>query len=154
MKKIRRLAIANRGEVAVRIIHACRELGIETVLLHSEPDQNSRAYRMADKKICIGPAPTSESYLNIEANIKGAHAAMADAVHPGFGFLSENSNFVEAVEKAGMIFVGPSAQAMRKVGDKVNCKALAQKLGLPLIPGYQGEDQSIETLQREADEMG
>lgn len=154
MGKIKRLAIANRGEVAVRIIHACRELGIETVLLHSEADMKSRAYRMADKTICIGASPTSESYLNIEANIQGALAAGADAVHPGFGFLSENSDFVEAVEKAGMIFAGPSAQAMKAVGDKVNCKNQALKLGLPLIPGYQGEDQSIERLSQEAEKMG
>ena len=99
MNKIKRLAIANRGEVAVRIIHACQELGIETILLHSEVDKKSRAYRMADKAICIGPAATSESYLDIEANIQGALAARADAVHPGFGFLSENFEFVEAVEK-------------------------------------------------------
>ena len=154
MNKIKRLAIANRGEVAVRIIHACRELGIETVLLHSEADRKSRAFRLADKVICIGPAPTGESYLNIEANIQGALAARADAVHPGFGFLSENYEFVEAVEKAGMIFVGPSATAMRSVGDKVNCKAQAQKLGLPLIPGYQGEDQAVDFLLAEAKKMG
>lgn len=154
MGKIKRLAIANRGEVAVRIIHACRELGIETVLLHSDADIKSRAYRMADKTICIGGSPTAESYLNIEANVQGALAAGADAVHPGFGFLSENSDFVEAVEKAGLIFVGPSAQAMKAVGDKVNCKALALKLGLPLIPGYQGEDQSVDKLTQEAEKMG
>lgn len=154
MKKFRRLAIANRGEVAVRIIHACRELGIETVLLHSEADVNSRAYRMADKTVCIGPAPTAESYLNITANVQGALAGQAEAVHPGFGFLSENSDFVEAVEKAGLIFVGPSAHAMRSVGDKVNCKALAMKLGLPLIPGYQGDDQTLDGLLREVEKMG
>lgn len=154
MSKIKRLAIANRGEVAVRIIHACRELGIETVLLHSEADQNSRAYRMADKVICIGPSPTAESYLNIEANVQGALAAQADAIHPGFGFLSENYEFVEAIEKAGMIFVGPSARAMKAVGDKVNCKAQALKLGLPLIPGYQGDNQAVDHLLVEAENMG
>ncbi len=154
VNKIKRLAIANRGEVAVRIIHACQELGIETVLLHSEVDRKSRAFRMADKAICIGPASTSESYLNIEANIQGALAARADAVHPGFGFLSENFEFVEAVEKAGMIFVGPSATAMRAVGDKVNCKTQALKLGLPLIPGYQGDNQSVDFLLAEAEKMG
>lgn len=154
MKKFKRLAIANRGEVAVRIIHACREMGIESVLLHSEADIQSRAYRMADKTICIGGPATADSYLNIQANIQGALAAQAEAVHPGFGFLSENSDFVLAVEKAGLIFVGPSAQAMKSVGDKVNCKKLAQKLGLPLIPGYQGEDQSLSVLMKEADKMG
>lgn len=154
MNKIKRLAIANRGEVAVRIIHACQELGIETVLLHSEVDKKSRAYRLADKTICIGPASTAESYLNIEANIQGAIAAQAHAVHPGFGFLSENYKFVEAVENAGMIFIGPSAVAMKAVGDKVNCKAQAIRLGLPLIPGYQGDNQSVDFLISEAEKIG
>src|SRR6185312_5689011 len=101
-KKIKRLAIANRGEVAVRIIKACEELGIETVLLHSEVDIQSRAYRMATKTICIGPAPTAESYLSIRANIDGALASGAEAIHPGFVFLSENADFAEACEKAGL----------------------------------------------------
>lgn len=154
MEKIKRLAIANRGEVAVRIIKACEELGIETVLLYSEPDVQSRAYRMANKKICIGPAPTSESYLNIQANINGALAGGAQAIHPGFGFLSENADFAQAVIDAGMIFVGPSPKATRILGDKVSCKELAKKLGLPLIPGYEGEDQSVETLLQEAEKIG
>src|SRR6185312_12949927 len=115
-KKIKRLAIANRGEVAVRIIRACEEMGIETVLLHSEVDVNSRAYRMATKKICIGPAPTAQSYLNIEANINAALAAGADAVHPGFGFLSENADFAEQCEKNGLVFIGPSSKAIRSLG--------------------------------------
>jgi acetyl/propionyl-CoA carboxylase alpha subunit len=154
VNNIKRLAIANRGEVAVRIIHACRELGIETVLLHSEADRKSRAFRMADKSICIGSSQTSESYLNIAANVQGALAGGAQAVHPGFGFLSENYEFVEAVEKAGMIFVGPSAEAMRAVGDKVNCKAHAKRLGLPLVPGYEGPNQSVEFILSEAQKMG
>lgn len=152
--RIRRLAIANRGEVAVRIIRACEEMGIESVLLHSEADVATRAYRLADKRICIGRAPTAESYLNIDANIKGALAAGADAVHPGFGFLSENANFAEAVEKAGLIFVGPSPSATRKLGDKIQCKAAAQKLGLPLVPGYQGERQDVNFLVGEAEKIG
>jgi len=153
-KKIKRLAIANRGEVAVRIIRACEEMGIETVLLHSEVDVNTRAYRMATKKICIGPAPTAQSYLNIEANINGAKASGADAIHPGFGFLSENADFAEACERAGIIFIGPSPRAMRTLGDKVSCKALAKKLNLPLVPGYEGDDQSIGTLIAEAEKIG
>ena len=100
MKTIRRVAIANRGEVAVRIIRACEELGLETLLLHSDVDMGSRAYRLATKTICVGPAATAESYLNITANIDGALAGGADAIHPGFGFLSENANFAEACEKA------------------------------------------------------
>ncbi|MFN7727961.1 MAG: acetyl/propionyl/methylcrotonyl-CoA carboxylase subunit alpha [Bdellovibrio sp.] len=152
--RIQRLAIANRGEVAVRIMRACQELGIETILLHSEADVATRAYRMADKRICIGPAATAESYLNIEANVQGALAGRADAVHPGFGFLSENADFAEAVEKAGIRFVGPPASATRQLGDKVRCKQLAQKLGLPLVPGYQGEDQTLETLISAAEKIG
>lgn len=152
--EIRRLAIANRGEVAVRIIKACEELGIETVLLHSEADIHSRAFRMADYKICIGPAPTAESYLNIAANIQGALAMGAQAIHPGFGFLSENADFAQACVEAGLIFVGPSPEAIRTLGDKVSCKNLAKKAGLPLIPGYEGEDQSIETLLSEVEKIG
>lgn len=154
IRKIKRLAIANRGEVAVRIIKACEELGIETVLLHSEPDQKSRAYRMADKTICIGPAPTNESYLNIRSVIQGALALQADAIHPGFGFLSENADFAEAVEKAGLVFVGPSAHSIRTLGDKVNFKNLAKNANLPLIPGYEGEDQTIPRLIDECERIG
>lgn len=154
MRSIRRVAIANRGEVAVRIIRACEELGLETVLLHSDVDINSRAYRMATKKICIGPAPTAQSYLNIEANINGALAAGADAIHPGFGFLSENADFAEQCEKAGLLFIGPSSDAIRKLGDKVSFKNLAQKAGLPLIPGYQGDNQDIDFLLKEVERIG
>lgn len=154
MSKISRLAIANRGEVAVRIIKACEELGIETVLLHSEADVNSRAYRMADHKICIGPAATAQSYLNIEANVQGALAMGAQAVHPGFGFLSENADFAQACYDAGLIFVGPSPESIRTLGDKVSCKNLAKKAGLPLVPGYEGEDQSVQRLLSEVEKIG
>src|SRR5690242_8960752 len=109
-RKIEKVAIANRGEVAVRIIHACRELGLETVLLHSSVDEHSVAYRMADETVCIGGAASSESYLNIEANVQGALSAGADAIHPGFGFLSENADFADAVENAGMTFIGPTPE--------------------------------------------
>lgn len=152
--EIRRVAIANRGEVAVRIIRACEELGLETVLLHSDVDINSRAYRLATKTICIGPAPTAESYLNIQANIDGALAGGADSIHPGFGFLSENADFAEACAKNGLTFIGPSADAIRTLGDKVRFKNLAKKAGLPLIPGYQGDDQTIETLLNEVEKIG
>jgi 3-methylcrotonyl-CoA carboxylase alpha subunit len=153
-KKIEVVAIANRGEVAVRIIRACKEMGIRTVLLHSEPDVRTRAYRLADKNICIGPAETAESYLNIQANIQGALAGGAQAVHPGFGFLSENSEFSAACEKAGLIFIGPSSQSIKTLGDKVSSKELAKILGLPLVPGYEGIDQSPEKLIAEAEVMG
>jgi 3-methylcrotonyl-CoA carboxylase alpha subunit len=154
MKKFKRIAIANRGEVAVRIIKACQELGLETVLLHSEADIQSRAYRLADKTICIGGAETSKSYLNIAANIEGALAGGAEAVHPGFGFLSENPDFAEACEKAGLVFIGPSAWSIRTLGDKVHCKELAKKAGLPLVPGYQGEHQDLEHLLAEVEKIG
>lgn len=154
VKTIRRVAIANRGEVAVRIIKACEELGLETVLLHSDVDINSRAYRMATKTICIGPAPTAQSYLNIEANINAALATGADAVHPGFGFLSENADFAEQCEKAGLTFIGPSAESIRKLGDKVSFKNLAQKAQLPLIPGYDGDNQTVDVLLKEVQKIG
>lgn len=154
VKKIKRLAIANRGEVAVRIIRACEELGIETVLLHSDADKNSRAFRLATKQICIGPAAVAESYLNIQANIQGALAGGADAVHPGFGFLSENPEFAEACVHAGLIFVGPPASAIRSLGDKIQCKELAKKAHLPLLPGYQGAEQTVEVLMKEAEKIG
>lgn len=154
MTSFSRIAIANRGEVAVRIIKACEEMGIETVLLHSEADINSRAYRLATKTICIGPAATAESYLNIKANVDGALAGGAQAVHPGFGFLSENADFAEAVTKAGLTFIGPSAESIRALGDKVHCKELAKKAGLPLVPGYEGEKQDIPHLVSHAEKIG
>lgn len=154
MKKFKRIAIANRGEVAVRIIRACEEMGIETVLLHSEADIKSRAYRLATKTICIGPAETAKSYLNIQANIEGALAGGAEAVHPGFGFLSENAEFAEACENAGLVFIGPSAKTIRLLGDKVHCKELAKRAGLPLIPGYEGEAQDLSSLVAEVEAIG
>lgn len=154
VKSIKRLAIANRGEVAVRIIRACQEMGIETVLLHSEPDVITRAYRMSDHKVQIGSAPTAESYLSIEKNIQGALSAKADAIHPGFGFLSENADFAEACEKAGLIFVGPTAQSIRTLGDKVLSKDIAKKLKIPLVPCYEGENQDVKILVKEAERIG
>ena len=152
--KIQKLAIANRGEVAVRIIHAAQELGIKTVLLHSEADTGTRAWRMADEKVCIGPAPTAESYLRIDRNIEGALSCGADAIHPGFGFLSENADFAEAVVKAGLIFVGPKAETIRALGDKISAKQLIEKANVPTVPGYSGKDQSIETLVTQAERIG
>lgn len=152
--KITTLAIANRGEVAVRIIRACQEMGIKTVLLHSEADVKTRAYRLTDKRICIGPAPSAESYLSIQNNIRGAIAGGAQAIHPGFGFLSENAEFSQACEEAGLIFVGPKPDSIRRLGDKVQCKSMALKQGLPLVPGYQGDKQDIETLIAEVERIG
>lgn len=154
MSRIKKLAIANRGEVAVRIHRAASELGIKTVLLHSEADIQSKAYRMCDETICIGPSPVNESYLNIERTIQGALSAGAEAIHPGFGFLSENADFAEACEKAGIKFVGPSPASIRVMGDKIEAKKCALKAGVPVVPGYEGEDQSEERLLKEAHKIG
>jgi acetyl/propionyl-CoA carboxylase alpha subunit len=153
-KKFAKVAIANRGEVAVRIIHACQELGLETVLLHSSVDEHTTAYRLADESVCIGGASSSESYLNISANVQGALSASADAIHPGFGFLSENADFAEAVIRAGMVFIGPTPANIRLFGDKISAKAHVQKNGGPVIPGYQGQDQALANLIRECERIG
>jgi acetyl/propionyl-CoA carboxylase alpha subunit len=152
--EIKTVAIANRGEVATRIIRACQELGLKTVLLHSSADVSTRAYRLADKKICIGGSSSAESYLNIEANIQGAKAGGADAIHPGFGFLSENSTFAQKCIDAGIIFIGPTPQAMNLLGDKMNCKILAKKLGLPLVPGFEDDEQEVTYLIQKCEEIG
>lgn len=153
-KPFEKLAIANRGEVAVRIIHACRELGIKTVLLHSDVDVETRAWRMANEKVCIGPAPTAESYLQIGKNVEAAVKCGAQAVHPGFGFLSENADFAAACAKAGLVFVGPKPETIRALGDKISAKKLIEKAKVPTVPGYMGDDQSVEKLVGEAEKIG
>ena len=152
--KIKKVAIANRGEVAVRIIRACQDLGMQTVLLHSEPDVSSIAYRLADETFCIGAASSNESYLNIESNVNGAMASGADAVHPGFGFLSENQEFAEKCIEKGLIFIGPRPETIGLLGDKMAAKNLVQKADVPTIPGYQGEDQSLKKLKAACEEIG
>jgi acetyl/propionyl-CoA carboxylase alpha subunit len=127
VKEIRKLAIANRGEVAVRIIRACQELGIKTVLLHSEADVKTRAFRMSDEQICIGPAELNDSYLSIEKNIQGILSSGADAVHPGFGFLSENSTFAQKCLDNKITFIGPWPQSIKDLGDKVIAKKLVEE---------------------------
>ena len=154
MQNFNKVAIANRGEVAVRIIRACQELGIKTILLHSEPDSKTIAWRMADETVCIGPATTAESYLNIASNVEAAKSHGADAIHPGFGFLSENAQFAKACEDAGMVFIGPSPESINLFGDKISAKNLVDKAGGPTIPGYQGEDQSEATLLKEIEKIG
>jgi len=153
-RKFEKVAIANRGEVAVRIIRACQELGLETVLLHSTVDEQSIAFRLADETVCIGEAPSNKSYLSIEANVQGALSAGADAIHPGFGFLSENAEFAEAVGAAGMVFIGPSPESIRLFGDKISAKTHVQKNGGPIIPGYTGADQAIWSLIKECEKIG
>lgn len=153
-KKIKKLGIANRGEVAVRIHLAAKELGISTVLLHSEADIQSKAYRMCDETVCIGASPVGESYLNMNNVIQGAISKGCDAIHPGFGFLSENAEFAQKCFYSGIQFVGPKPQAIDTMGDKISARAAAVKAGVPVVPGYDGPDQSEETLLKEAKKIG
>ncbi len=154
MNDIKKLAIANRGEVAVRIIRACQELGITSVLLHSKADINTRAYRMSDERICIGDSPVSESYLSIEKNIDGALASGAEALHPGFGFLSENPDFARGLKDQGILFVGPGVETLSKMGDKIEAKKIINEAGIPCVPGYDGKSQELSTLISEAEKTG
>ena len=131
----RKVLIANRGEIALRVIRACRELGIGTVAVHSEADSRALHVRFADEAVCIGPAAAAKSYLNIPAIISAAEITAADAIHPGYGFLSENAEFARICAKCGITFIGPSPEAMRAWGDKVTARGNAQRFGLPLLPG-------------------
>ena len=131
----RKILIANRGEIALRIIRACKELGIKTVAVHSEVDARALHVRFADEAVCIGPAPAPKSYLNIPAIISAAEITAADAIHPGYGFLSENAEFARICGKCGLRFIGPTPEAMEAWGDKVKARANAQRYGLPLLPG-------------------
>ncbi len=133
-----KILIANRGEVALRIQRACRELGIKTVVVHSEADREAKYVKLADESVCIGPPPSSASYLNIPAIISAAEVTDAEAVHPGYGFLSENADFAERVVQSGFVFIGPKADAIRLLGDKVSAKAAMKKAGLPVVPGGDG----------------
>ena len=135
---IKRLLIANRGELAVRIIRACRELGIETVAVYSTADKDNLHVKMADKAVCIGPAPSSKSYLNANAIITAALRTNCQAIHPGVGFLSENADFARDIEKAGLIWIGPDPKTIEMLGDKVQARATALKAGLPITPGSDG----------------
>ena len=148
------ILIANRGEIAVRIMATCREMGIRTVAVYSEADRQARHVREADEAYCIGAAPATQSYLRIDAILEAARASGAEAIHPGYGFLSENAEFAEACERAGIVFIGPPAEAMRLMGSKIAAKELAQRVGAPTVPGYNGAEQDDQTLQREAERIG
>jgi len=130
-----KILIANRGEVALRIQRACRELGIKTVMVHSEADRDAKYVKLADESVCIGPPPSAQSYLNIPAIISAAEVTDAEAIHPGWGFLSENADFAERVEQSGFVFIGPKAETIRLLGDKVSAKNAMKKVGLPVVPG-------------------
>ena len=134
-----KILIANRGEIALRIQRACREMGIKTVVVHSEADTDAKYVRLADESVCIGPPPSAQSYLNIPAIISAAEVSDAQAIHPGYGFLSENADFAERVEKSGFVFIGPRADTIRLMGDKVSAKQAMIKAGVPCVPGSEGE---------------
>jgi acetyl-CoA carboxylase, biotin carboxylase subunit len=133
-----KILIANRGEIALRIQRACREMGIKTVVVHSEADADAKYVKLADESICIGPAPSAQSYLNVPAIIAAAEVTDAQAIHPGYGFLSENADFSEKVEKSGFVFIGPRAETIRLMGDKVSAKLAMKKAGVPVVPGMDG----------------
>ncbi len=149
----KKVLIANRGEIAIRIIRACRELGIKTVAVHSDVDANALHARFADEAICIGPGPAVHSYLNIAAIISAAEIAAADAIHPGYGFLSENANFAQIVEKCGLTFIGPSSESMKQWGDKLSAREVAKTFGLPLLPGSVALDNAVHA-EAEAKRVG
>ena len=150
----RKVLIANRGEIAVRIIRACRELGIATVAVFSEADRSALHAQLADEAVCIGPARTADSYLNIKAILAACEITGAEAVHPGFGFLSENAAFARMCEKCGVTFIGPPPSAMEQMGDKSQAKAVMKAAGVPVIPGSDGEIASLEEARRIAEEIG
>ncbi|WP_299312906.1 biotin carboxylase N-terminal domain-containing protein, partial [uncultured Halomonas sp.] len=133
-----KVLIANRGEIALRILRACKELGIKTVAVHSKADRELMHVRLADEAVCIGPAPSAQSYLNIPALISAAEVTDSSAIHPGYGFLSENANFAEQVERSGFAFIGPRAETIRLMGDKVSAIESMKKAGVPTVPGSDG----------------
>ena len=133
-----KLLIANRGEIALRIQRACRELGIKTVVVHSQADTEAKYVKLADESVCIGPPPSRDSYLNVPAIISAAEVSDAEAIHPGYGFLSENADFAERVEKSGFVFIGPRPESIRLMGDKVSAKEAMTKAGVPVVPGSEG----------------
>jgi acetyl-CoA carboxylase biotin carboxylase subunit len=133
-----KILIANRGEIALRVQRACRELGIKTVAVHSEADADAKYVMLADESVCIGPAPSRDSYLNIPAIISAAEVTDSQAIHPGYGFLSENADFAERVENSGFVFIGPKPENIRTMGDKVAAKAAMRKVGVPCVPGSEG----------------
>ena len=133
-----KILIANRGEIALRVQRACRELGIKTVVVHSEADREAKYVKLADESVCIGPAPSAQSYLNIPAIISAAEVTDSQAIHPGYGFLSENADFAERVESSGFVFIGPTAETIRLMGDKVSAKDAMKAAGVPCVPGSEG----------------
>lgn len=150
MAVIKKVAVANRGEIAKRILSTCHEMGLKTVLLYASGDTNNEAFRLANERICIGPSDPLQSYLNISANISGALGAGVDAIHPGYGFLSENQNFAQQCENKGIIFIGPKFQSISLFGDKVLAKKMAEKAGVPVLPAWAGDFHQEKAIIQEA----
>src|SRR5579863_2536173 len=150
----RKVLIANRGEIAVRVIRTLREMGIGSVAVYSDADRTSLHVRIADEAEWVGPAPSTESYLRIDRILDAARKHGAQAIHPGYGFLSENADFAAACEAAGIVFIGPPAAAIRAMGSKAEAKALMASAGVPLVPGYHGAEQSDARLTEEARAIG
>ncbi len=149
-----KVLIANRGEIALRIIRACHEMGLATVAVYSEADRDALHVRFADEDICIGPAPVSQSYLDFKRIISAAEVSNAGAIHPGYGFLAENADFAEICESCGLVFIGPTPEQIRRLGDKVEAKTLMKKAGVPVIPGSEGVVASFDSAARLAEEIG
>jgi len=149
-----KILIANRGEIALRVLRACKELGISTVAVHSTADQDAMHVRLADESVCIGPPPSRESYLNIHQIVSACEITGADAVHPGYGFLSENAKFADILEAHGLTFIGPTAEHIRLMGDKITAKKTAESLGIPVVPGSEGGVADEAQAARIAAEIG
>ena len=149
-----KILIANRGEIALRILRACKEMGIRTVAIHSTADSNAMHVRMADESVCVGPPPAGQSYLAMPNVIAACEITGAEAIHPGYGFLSENPNFVQIVEDHGITFIGPSAEHIRLMGDKITAKETMKALGVPCVPGSDGGVPTIEDAKRVAEQIG
>ncbi|MEL6748429.1 MAG: biotin carboxylase N-terminal domain-containing protein, partial [Pseudomonadota bacterium] len=149
-----KVLIANRGEIALRVLRACKELGIKTVAIHSTADAGAMHVRLADESVCVGPAQPTESYLNIPAIVAACEISGADAVHPGYGFLSENARFAEILEDHKITFIGPTAEHITLMGDKIAAKETAQKLGIPVVPGSPGAVTDQDEALRIANDIG
>ena len=154
MAQFDKILIANRGEIALRVIRGAREMGIKTVAVHSTADVDAMHVRMADESVCIGPPSSTDSYLSIPAIIAACEITGAQAVHPGYGFLSENEQFVQVLEDHEITFIGPSAEHIRMMGDKITAKETAIKLGIPVVPGSDGGVPDLETARKVAADMG
>ncbi|MFT4613426.1 MAG: geranyl-CoA carboxylase alpha subunit, partial [Bacteroidia bacterium] len=154
MTRFTSVLIANRGEIACRVIRSARELGYRTVAVYSEADAGAPHVQQADEAVCIGPGPVGESYLVQDKILEAARSTGAQAIHPGYGFLSENAEFAKSCEDAGLVFIGPSSQAIHLMGHKAEAKRRMIDADVPCVPGYEGEDQSDDTLLREAHSIG